>query len=230
MQRSRRNHATFIIQRLDSDTMPTPRLLPLLMVALAPMAGAAPVEYALDPVHSRVLLAVDHAGFSRSLATLGRIEGRLVLDGDDWTRARVEARIPMETLDFGDAEWNRQMASRRWFDAGRHPEARFVSTRVEVVAEGRLQVTGDLRVAGHSSEVVLDVRINQRARNPLTHRPTVGFSATTTLDRRRFGMLAYPSLVGNEVEVRLEIEARRGRANLAEPAPGDEAMPEEEEA
>lgn len=230
MQRSRRNHVSFITQSLDSDTMPKPRLLPLLMIPVAPMAWAAPVEYALDPVHSRVLFAVDHAGFSRSMATLGRIEGRLVLDGDDWTRARVEARIPMETLDFGDADWNRQMASRRWFDAVRHPEARFVSSRVEVIDEERLQVTGDLRVAGQSSEVVLDVRINQRARNPLTHRPTVGFSATTTLDRRRFGMLAYPSLVGNEVEVRLEIEARRGRANLAEPEPGEDTTPDEEEA
>lgn len=203
-------------------------LLSALLALAANPAGAERAEYAIDPVHSRIVFSVDHAGFSRSLATLGRIEGRLLLDPEDWESAEVQVRIPLDTLDFGDTDWNRQMAGRRWFDVGRHPHAHFTSTRVQIVEQDQLRVTGSLRIRGQSTLATLDVRINEVGRNPMTHRPTAGFSATTTLDRRAFGLVAFPTVVGNEVDVRIELEARRGRANTPSPAT-DEAAPTEEE-
>lgn len=50
-------------------------LLPALVVtSLA--ATAAPVRYALDPVHTRVLFAVEHAGFSRRWAPFPELAAR----------------------------------------------------------------------------------------------------------------------------------------------------------
>lgn len=200
-----------------------PALLPALACCLLAPAAAlvAPEEYALDPVHTRIVFAIDHAGFSRALGTLSGITGTLRFDPADWSTAQVEARIPLERLDMGDADWNRRMLERPFFDAARHPVARFVSTAVEPLGEDRARVTGRLELRGTSRQVVLEVELNALKRHPMTYRRTAGFSATGALLRRDFGMLAWPSVVGDRVELRIEAEAHRGRGD----APATEEGP-----
>ncbi|MBP6596808.1 MAG: polyisoprenoid-binding protein, partial [Arenimonas sp.] len=48
---------------------------------MLPAAGAASADvlpYRIDPVHTRVLFAVDHAGFSQSLGTFSGATGTLL--------------------------------------------------------------------------------------------------------------------------------------------------------
>ena len=77
-------------------------------VAVAmPSANAAdPETYSLDPVHTRVMFAVSHAGFSSALGTVSGSTGTLVFDRDDWRSARLEVTVPVARLDLGDAKWN----------------------------------------------------------------------------------------------------------------------------
>src|SRR5690606_8825554 len=101
------------------------------LVLLAATAAAEPARYALDPVHTRVMFAVSHAGFSQALGTVSGSEGTLEFDPQDWSSARLDVRVPLQRLDLGDEDWNRATLARRLLDAGRWPEARFVSERVE---------------------------------------------------------------------------------------------------
>ena len=72
---------------------------------------------------------------------------------------------------------------------------------------------------GVSREVVLDVTLNALKRHPLPpFRRTAGFSATTTLSRADFGISAWPSVIGDKVELRIEAEAVRDAAAEAPPA------------
>lgn len=197
-----------------------------LALLAAPLLAARPLpEWRLDPVHSRVLFEVEHAGFSQALATLSAPEGRLRYAPGRWEDAEVEVRLPLSRLDFGDNDWNEAMLGRRWFDAGRHPEILFRSTRVEPIDDERARVHGELTVRGRSAPVVLEVRRNAVKRNPLTLRRTAGFSATTELDRRDFGLDAASGLVGHAVRVRIEVEALRTRgstsSNKADPPTED---------
>lgn len=189
------------------------RLLTLaLTAAILPVAAnAAPADYRLDPVHTRVVFFVDHAGLSQAIGTFSGITGTLRFDPDDWRSAHVEARIPIASLDMGDADWNRQMLARRFFDAARHPEAHFVSTAVEPLDANRARITGQLRLRDVSRQVTLDVTLNALKRHPMTHRRAAGFSATGALLRQDFGLVAFPSMIGNRVELRLEAEALRTR-------------------
>lgn len=70
--------------------------LSLLLSALPLLAIAAPDSYRLDPVHTRVLFAVEHAGFSHALGTVSGSEGVLVFDPDDWRTARLEVSVPID--------------------------------------------------------------------------------------------------------------------------------------
>lgn len=194
-------------------------LLPALaLTSLA--ATAAPVRYALDPVHTRVLFAVEHAGFSRALGTVSGSTGSLVFDPDDWASARLDVSVPLQRTDLGDAKWNQATLARNLLDAARFPDAHFVSTHVEASGENRARVTGNLTLRGVTRPVTLEVTLNALKRHPLPpFRRTAGFSATATLSRAEFGIDAWKSMIGDTVELRIEAEAvREGRAD-DEPAP-----------
>lgn len=194
--------------------------LALLSTLPSATALAAPAQYALDPVHTRVLFAIEHAGFSKALGTVSGSSGTLVFDPDDWTSARLQAQVPLQRLDLGDEKWNRAALARNLLDGERYPEARFVSTRIEPIDATHARVFGELSLHGVSREIVLEVTLNALKRHPLPpFRRTVGFSATATLQRTDFGIDAWPSVIGATVELRIEAEAtRQGRAEPDGPA------------
>ncbi|MEA5123478.1 YceI family protein [Xanthomonas floridensis] len=200
---------------------PLAHLLLLPALALTSLAAsAAPVRYALDPVHTRVLFAVEHAGFSKALGTVSGSTGSLVFDPDDWASARLDVTVPLRRADLGDAKWNQATLARNLLDAERFPDAHFVSTRVEASGDNRARVTGNLTLHGVTRPVTLEVTLNALKRHPLPpFRRTAGFSATATLSRAEFGIDAWKSMIGDTVELRIEAEAvREGRADDG-PAP-----------
>lgn len=195
---------------------------PLLALAMLPMAPAATAKarnYQLDPVHTRIAFQVSHAGFSRPVGSFSGVSGSLQFDEADWSGARIEVRIPLRTLDLGDADWQQKILDRTFFDAGKYPEAHFVSTKVESTGAKTANVTGDLTLRGVTHPVTLQVTLNALARHPLTFRKTAGFSATATLSRKQFGMDAWKSVVGDEVTLIIEAEATRD--NDADEGAGD---------
>lgn len=176
---------------------------------LAPaIAHAAEADFALDPVHTRVVFAVSHAGFSRALGTISGSRGTLRFDRDDWRTAKLDVTVPVAQLDLGDPEWNASALASGLLDGKRHPSARFVSTQVEPVDADHARVCGDLTLRGTTGPVCLDVTLNALKRHPLPpFRRTVGFSATGALSRRAFGIDAWPSVIGDRIELIIEAEA-----------------------
>ncbi|MBB3778517.1 polyisoprenoid-binding protein YceI [Xanthomonas campestris] len=204
------------------------RLLLLPALAVASLAAtAAPVRYALDPVHTRVLFAVEHAGFSKALGTVSGSSGSLVFDPDDWAAARLDVTVPLHRADLGDAKWNEATLARNLLDAERFPDAHFVSTQVEASGQNHARVTGNLTLHGVTRPVTLNVTLNALKRHPLPpFRRTAGFSATATLSRAEFGIDAWKSMIGDTVELRIEAEAvREGRADDDAPQPQPQNAP-----
>lgn len=196
-----------------------------LAAGMSTPAGAAGADtYALDPVHTRVMFAISHAGFSRAIGTVSGSTGTLVFDRDDWRSARLEVRVPLTRLDLGDAKWNAAALATNLLDGARHPEAHFVSDSVEPAAPDHAKVCGQLTLRGVSRPLCLDVVLNALKRHPLPpFRRTAGFSATATLSRSDYGIDAWKSVIGDSVELRIEAEATRGNpadaaADASEPA------------
>lgn len=183
-------------------------------LALSPLAAHAqekPQAYRLDPVHTRVLVAVSHAGFSDALGAVSGSTGTLWFDPADWRSARLEVEVPLARLDFGDAKWNQAVLAPRLLDAQAHPVARFVSGTVEPLDQARANVCGQLTLRGVTGPLCLEVRLNALKRHPLPpFRRTAGFSATATLSRAAFGIDAWPRVIGDRVALRIEAEAVRG--------------------
>lgn len=198
----------------------------LSLIALAAgNAMARPADYRLDPVHSRIAFSVQHLGFSSAIGTFSRPRGWLHFDPDDWRSARAEIEIDLASLDLGDADWNARLARKDGFDSGAFPLARFRSTAVRPVDARHFTVEGLLTLRGQDHPVRLEVRFNRLARHPLTLRRTAGFSATARLSRSALGLTAWKSMVGDEVELRVEVEAQRKRRPATNEPGGDHATP-----
>ncbi|WP_225539944.1 YceI family protein [Xanthomonas sp. XNM01] len=197
----------------------------MVLALAATAASAAPARYELDPVHTRVVFAVEHAGFSQALGAVSGSEGVLEFDPDDWSSARLDVRVPLQRLDLGDEKWNRATLARNLLDAEQHPQAHFVSTRIEPVDAHNATVHGRLSLRGVTRDVALQVRLNAVKRHPLPpFRRTVGFSATAELSRSAFGIDAWPSMIGDTVQLRIEAEAVRRSGDAIDA--GDDAPPD----
>lgn len=174
-------------------------------------------HYALDPVHTRVMFAISHAGYSQAIGTVSGSTGTLEFDPDDLASARLQASVPLARLDLGDEKWNHAALASNLLDGEHHPVASFVSTRVEPVDAHRATVFGTLTLHGVAREVALDVVVNKVKRYPLPpFRRTAGFSATTTISRKDFGITAWPTVIGDSIELRIEAEAARTRDDASE--------------
>ena len=199
------------------------RLAALAMSAACAVANAGePVRYAIDPVHTRVLFEIDHAGFSKAIGTVSGSEGSLLFDADDWSSAKLEVTVPMRRLDMGDSGWTASVFAPRFLDVKRYPQARFVSTRVERREGNRGTLCGELTLHGTTRPLCMELVLNKIARYPLPpFRRTAGFSARTSIKRSDFGMKSWRSLVGDEVELRIEAELFRRNGDDPPPAAVD---------
>ena len=85
------------------------RWLWCLAATLLPLAAAhaAGDGWRYDTVHSQVVFSISHNGYSRPFGQLHIARGWLRFDPDDWSTAATELDIDLDSLDMGDAAWNK---------------------------------------------------------------------------------------------------------------------------
>ena len=195
----------------------------LALLACLPAVAGEPARYAFDPVHTRVMFAIDHAGFSKAIGTVSGSQGSLYFDPADWASARLDVVVPMTRIDLGDSGWAASVFAPRFLDVKRHPQARFVATDgVQRQLANRGRACGQLTLHGVTRPLCLDVVLNKAGRYPLPpFRRTIGFSATATLKRSDYGMTSWQSLVGDDIELRIEAELFRQDGEDLQPAQPD---------
>lgn len=177
--------------------------------ALAASAALAePVNYDFDTTHSQVVFDYSHLGFSTTTGMFSGITGKIAFDAEDPANSSVEASFPIASLMTGDAGRDKHFQSPDFFGSdAAAPEVTFVSTSIEVTGDDSALITGDLTLNGVTKETVLDTKLNQQGDHPMANKPWIGFDATTTLLRSDFNLGMFAPAVGDEVEVRISVEA-----------------------
>jgi len=106
----------------------------LLSLAAAAPASARMLYFRMDPVHSQVLVSVDHDGYSHPVGRMKIKAGWIGFDEDDWSTAKVVADVDAASVDFGDTDWNDAVTGKRFLDAKGFPLAHFESTSTLMIA------------------------------------------------------------------------------------------------
>jgi len=114
------------------------------------------------------------------------------------------------------------LAGKDWLDAADFPTVAFASTRIDAGDGVHGVVEGNLTLHGVTRPVTLAVTFNGVGGDLIPLITRAGFSATATLKRSDFGLNRFAGLVGDEVQLVIEVEFTRKpfSAGPGQPAPG----------
>lgn len=180
------------------------------VIAAAPqqIPGVADVSrvtagtYSIDPNHTQVTYTVNHLGFSMFDGQIGGATGALSIDPANPGAARVEVTFDMNQLHSPVEALDHHLKTADFFDVATYPTAHFVSTGVTVNGT-EAQIAGNLTIHGVTRPATLDARFVGAGTNPMNGKKTIGFEATTTIDRTEFGITAYSPALSDAVKLHI---------------------------
>lgn len=167
----------------------------------------------IDPTHTAVEFAARHMMITTVRGRLAGVEGTIELNDTDPARSSVHATLDTASLDTRMEQRDQHLRSADFLDVEKFPTITFKSTEVTGAGES-FSVTGDLTIRGTTRPVTLDVTFEGRAMDPWGGE-RAGFTASTKIDRRDFGltwnqaMEAGGVLVGNDIKINIELQAVR---------------------
>jgi polyisoprenoid-binding protein YceI len=166
----------------------------------------------IDPVHSHAEFKVRHMMISNVKGEFKGLSGNLKLDSADPAKSSVAVSFDTATVNTGDAQRDAHLKSPDFFDVEKFPTLTFKSSRVSKSKDGALKLAGDLTIHGVTRNVVLDVEEPSAPAKDPWGNTRIGFSATTRVNRKDFGLTWNASLetggilVGEEVAISLDVQ------------------------
>lgn len=185
------------------------------IIALALPSLVFASTWVIDPDHSNVGFKVRHLMVSNVHGSFGKYTGTVVADDNDITKSKVEVSIDTSSINTNVQKRDEHLRSADFFDVAKFPTMTFTSTKVTKIGKDKLKVTGNLTLHGVTRQVVLDVKGISRESKDLYGNIRRGATATTTINRKDFGLTWNKVLetggiaVGEEVTITLEIEMIR---------------------
>ena len=184
------------------------RVFPFLAAVLfATAAWAQGSEWQIDPAHTTVGFSVRHMGISNVHGRFTKVSGTANIDDSDITKSTVNATIDIASINTGNDSRDNDLRSPNYFDAAQFPTMTFKSKSVSKNGDNKLKIVGDLSIKGVTKEVTLDV---DGPSAPIKMGPNQrrGLSATTSINRKDFGVGAKtPSaMVGEEIKIQIDAE------------------------
>jgi len=168
----------------------------------------------IDPDHSCAAFAVRHMALAHVRGQFTKMTGTIQFDPSDRSRAAVNVEIAVGSVTTGVRKRDEHLLTGDFFDQGNYPTIKFTSRSVEIIANNRCRVAGDLTIHGTTRSVVFEGEYAGPRRNPYGSEMSVGFSGTTTVNREDFGIMwgSEPMeggglVAGKEVQIFLDVEA-----------------------
>jgi polyisoprenoid-binding protein YceI len=115
------------------------------------------------------------------------------------TKANIE--VDINSIDFGDDNWNRDALGASWFNGKQFPKAVFIVASAKALGGGRFEAPGKFTLKGNTRDVVATFTAKADA------------GGTVPLKRNDFkigeGSWADTSVVANEVAVRFKVYLKK---------------------
>jgi polyisoprenoid-binding protein YceI len=186
-----------------------------MVAALIASNGFALETWKIDPDHSSARFQVRHLMISNVSGEITGINGKFLMNGDDVKSLTVEATLDMKTLTTHHGKRDEHLRSDDFFSTNKFPTMKFKSKKITDVAGDTFKVVGDLTIRDKTKEVTLDSKgFSATVKDPWGNTKR-GFLATTTINRKDWGIVWNKTLdgggvaVGDDVNVTIELELQR---------------------
>ncbi len=186
-------------------------------VLLALSAAAQTSTWNIDPNHSSAQFTVRHLGISNVSGAFTKVSGSVTLNDKDITQSQVNATIDAGSIDTRQPDRDKDLRSPNFLDVEKYPTLEFKSKRI-VNSGGKLQLVGDLTLHGTTREVTLDVDGPTPELSDPWGNLRRGFSASTTINRKDYGVVWNNTLktgeavVGDNVKIQIDVELVKKKA------------------
>lgn len=174
----------------------------------ATLPGLTPGTWTIDPVHSAVAFQVRHLMVSKVRGTFDSFAGQVVVADDG--SATVTAEVQADSFNTKNEQRDGHIRSADFLEVEKFPTLSYRSTSIEGSGSD-ITVHGELTLHGVTKSVDLQTEFNGVSPG-MGAGPVAGFEASTTINRKDFGIdISMPLegggvVVGDQIKVTLEIE------------------------
>jgi polyisoprenoid-binding protein YceI len=169
-----------------------------------PAAAPAGV-YILDSRQVGVVLRVPHGGgFSFSVFNMDDVSGVLSWNPADIEASRLNVKIAANSLRSNVPGLAAQLTGPDFLNAKLFPDAAFVSTSVKATGPTTGEITGNFTLHGVTKPLTL--RVELIGAGPALRGSALGFHGLGVLHRSDFGVGPVSSVIGDDVEVHIDVE------------------------
>ncbi len=178
------------------------------MATMQTLVLAAPASYAVDPKHTYASFEIDHLGLSLARGTFDRTSGSITLDPATGT-GYIEIVIDTASIDTGLAKRDKHLRAPEFLNVKTYPTMTYVATTLRFDGDTLTGADGHLTMLGKTLPVSLEITRFSCGKHPIHKKPACGADAVTSIRRSDWGMTHYVPTIGDEVTIRIGIEAFR---------------------
>ena len=170
-------------------------------------------KWTFEPGHTAAEFRARHMMVTYVRGHFKDVHGSLQFDPENPNNSSVEVKIDARKIWTGVKERDDHLRSADFLDVEHHPDISFKGNRVEINGEHDYAVTGDLTIRGVTRKVVFTVEGPSAPSKDPWGNTRVGFSATTKINRKDFGLTWNAALetggilVSDEVTISLDVQA-----------------------
>jgi polyisoprenoid-binding protein YceI len=162
--------------------------------------------YRIQQASSKVGFCVD-SKLSRIEGDFHDFQGGIALDTGDTADGQTMVLIRAASLDTRGAFIENMLKSESFFDVENHPEILFVSNGFKWTGPESAVLKGQLTMRGITKPVIFNVTLTALDGKQVKLAEKILVKATTTINRADFGMDTLASMVNNDVQLCMSVEA-----------------------
>jgi len=167
-------------------------------------------DYIIDTkkAHASIQFRAKHLGFSWLTGRFNKFEGEFSYDPAAPENTTIEVRIDPASIDSNHAERDKHLRSDDFLHVQRYKNSKFVGTGLEVMGDGKMMLTGDFTLHGHTNSIQIEVSEIGEGKDPwggYRH----GFTGFTVINTSDFGMKSILRPESRQIELFLNIEGVR---------------------
>jgi polyisoprenoid-binding protein YceI len=168
-------------------------------------------KWTLDPAHSEITFKVKHLMISTVTGQFRNFNVTAETEGADFSKpVNVNVSIDVSSIDTNNEQRDNHLKSEDFFNAAKHNELIFKSTKYEANGEGAT-LYGDLTILGQTKNVALNVEPGGVVVDPYGQ-TKAGFTVNGKISRKEFGLTwnavteAGGVVVGDDIKFNGEIQ------------------------
>ena len=160
----------------------------------------------VDPAHSTAQFTAKHFGIVPVIGTIPIVKATVQMNGGSEIPVSVSAELDASQVDTHNDGRDHDLKSDHFFNVAQTPRIAFESTKIEGTDPKSFTIDGNLTMHGQTHPIVLKAGVVGSGTSPRGKR-LVAYAATATIDRTQWGMTYGPLIVGNSVDLSLNVEA-----------------------